>query len=93
MAKIKEKKIGYIVTVNEHPTGLALYEGLDIVKEKRSSLKGTRLYFDTKATLFPTRRKARRAIKRTMRAVAVTPGFNIWKDGAEFYIVPVTVLK
>ena len=88
---LKRKVIGYTVTVNGQPTGLALVKGMaDIVSEGRSSLKGTRLAFDTTVTVFPTRKAANRAIARTEHLVET---FNsLWFD-ANYEVKPLVVLK
>jgi hypothetical protein len=53
MRLIREKVIGYLVAVNDKPTELCLVDGMaDIVEAERGSLKGTRLAFSSKPTLF-----------------------------------------
>ena len=90
---LKKKVVGFTVTVDDKPTGLALaYCGADIVSEGRSSLKGTRLYFDTTVTMFPTRKAARRAIERTARVVALQGVSSVWMN-ARYNVVPLVVLK
>jgi hypothetical protein len=91
MAKLKAIEVGYIVTVNDSPTGLALRRGGgDIVLEKCSSLKDTRLYFDTTATSFPSRKAAQRAIERTKLSVIKLN--TVWVN-ATYKIVPLVRFK
>jgi hypothetical protein len=89
---LKKKVIGFTVTVDGQPVGLALAKaGADIVAEGRSSLKGTRLFYDTTVTVFPTRKAARRAIARTVRSVAGI-GPSLW-TGKAYKVFPLVVLQ